>query len=607
MSIPFSSSTSTSARNAINPLATLPGALSPAAQSEQQSSFYLHLLEQATACYQALADFRKRRRRAVNFYRGRQWSDSVTVCGRTMSEEEYLTRQGRAPLKQNLIRPPLRNLIGQYRSNETKSMVYARNRSDQQAGEMMSAALESVLDANAFRTRDARALEEFLISGCCIYQTSFSFCAERQRAIPQFRRVNPERFFVNPDFEDEDGQDVRLVGQISDLPFEQVVALYARTPADEVRLRQLYPQAATVFSGGEPVSTAQKNLQSIGSPTSDGLNRQCRVVEVWQQQSSWLLYCHDFLDGSYQLRPVTDLPVLEAENERRRLLSSSFKSVPLIVWQSRYAARWHCYHLTPNGQLLYQAVSPYRHGSHPFVFTFYPMVNGECWGLVEDLIDQQKLINRNMVMLDFMNAASAKGVLLVPEECIPDDLSLEDIATEWARYNGVIKIKAKAGAQIPHQITANAVGPGLQNMLELQMQMIQDIGGVSNASQGKTAAAGTPGSLYAQESQNSAVNTLDYVATFNRFVQLRDKRLIQLIAQFYTSRQFISLTGAKAGQVVQYDPARIADVDFSNAIVQTADSPAFRSLMDDTLMNLLQQNLIPVQVFLENCSLPFAR
>ena len=87
------------------------------------------------------------------------------------------------------------------------------------------------------------------------------------------------------------------------------------------------------------------------------------------------------------------------------------------------------------------------------------MVNGECWGLVEDLIDQQKMINRNMVMFDFMNSASAKGVLLVPEDCIPDDGSLEEIADEWTRYNGVIKIRTRTGAIIPQQISSNAINP----------------------------------------------------------------------------------------------------------------------------------------------------
>ena len=77
----------------------------------------LQLLAEAEQCFQSLADFRQRRQRAVDYYRGRQWGDLVTEDGRQMTEDQYLRREGRIPLKQNMIRPPLRNLIGQYRSN----------------------------------------------------------------------------------------------------------------------------------------------------------------------------------------------------------------------------------------------------------------------------------------------------------------------------------------------------------------------------------------------------------------------------------------------------------------------------------------------------------
>lgn len=50
----------------------------------------LALLDVVAKCYGALTDFRQRRQRAVNFYRGRQWSDTVVVNGRPMTEEQYI-------------------------------------------------------------------------------------------------------------------------------------------------------------------------------------------------------------------------------------------------------------------------------------------------------------------------------------------------------------------------------------------------------------------------------------------------------------------------------------------------------------------------------------
>ena len=127
------------------------------------------------------------------------------------------------------------------------------------------------------------------------------------------------------------------------------------------------------------------------------------------------------------------------------------------------------------------------------------------------------------------------------------------------------------------------------------------------AIQGKAPTAGTPSSLYAQQSQNSSVNTLDYVASFNQFLQLRDKRLLQLIGQYYTVGHFIGSAGGDYSEAAHYyDPEKVRNVDFDNAIVQGSSTPAFRAMIDDTLLELLRSQHITLDTFLENSSLPFA-
>lgn len=550
--------------------------------------------------YNALADFRQRRARAIDFYRGRQWSDTVFVNGQALTEEQYIRQQGRAPLKQNMIRPPLRNLIGQFRSNPSKPIVFARNREDQKAAEMMSVALESVLDMNDSATHDARQLEEFLISGCAISKTAFQLDPERQQAIPTFHAIDPDCFFISPDFNRPDGSDANMVGELLDMDIDDVIGTYAHNDEEERRIRTIYREATTgenQFSTFSPYRSHHYQHSPLIAPTG-----KCRVIELWRKESNWQLYCHDHADGTCCLRPMNEQHQIEEENQQRHLCGK-----PLISFTKQYASHWHCYHLSPNGDVLWSGESPFLHGSHPYIMAFYPLVGGECWGLVEDLIDQQKMINRNMILFDFINASSAKGVLLVPEDCIPDDLTLEDIADEWARCNGVIKIRTRAGAQIPQQITSHALHPGLNQMIELQLRLMGDIGGVHDAIQGKATVSGTPSSLYAQQSQNSATNTLDYIASFDQFLRKRDKIMLQLIRQFYTSQQYIRTMGTEYSEEAHhFDPEKIRNVDFDNAIVQGHNSPAFRALADDTLMQLLQSDYIDLNTYLENCSLPLA-
>ena len=84
--------------------------------------------------------------------------------------------------------------------------------------------------------------------------------------------------------------------------------------------------------------------------------------------------------------------------------------------------------------------------------------------------------------------ASAKGVLLMPEDCLPDGVSMEDIAESWAEFNGVIVYKPSPSRQIPQQVANNSTNIGITELLNLQLKFFEDISGVNGALQGKRAA-----------------------------------------------------------------------------------------------------------------------
>lgn len=563
------------------------------------------ILDQVERYYGAMYDLRRRRMRSRRFYRGDQWSDYVEVNGRMVKEEDYIRMQGKPALKQNMIRPPMRNVVGQYRSNPFKPVVFARNRQNQKAAEMMSVALEAALFMNEGKERDTRVLEEFLLSGMAVYKTAFAFDYERGRSIPKFRAVNPNRFFVNTDMEDVCGDDVTFVGEISDLTLDDLVAEYAGEGVTEERLRKMYDSVSEYYASVPGFDA--KRMEGLDPLIAQDGGR-CRVIEAWRLEAEWRLWVHDYMDASYEVRSADDLPEIEAENAARVALGEeNGVEVPLIEWERKYIKFWKCYHLTPCGETLWEGESPYEHNSHPYVFKLYPMLDGEVWGMVEDLIDQQKMVNRMVILQDFIISASAKGVLLVPEECIPDDMTIEDFAEEWVKYNGVIKIRMKPGQAAPQQVAANSLHVGITEMIQMQLKLMQDIAGVQGAIQGKAPTAGTPASLYAQETQNAALNVLDYLETFSSFLQRRDKKLLQVIKQFYTERQYIAVAGSDYSEEARnYDPEQIRDVDFDNVIAKGTDAPAYRMVVDEILWKMLEGRFISAEMFLEHCSYPFA-
>lgn len=567
----------------------------------------LDLLTEAERCYDSLYLFRKQRERNRKYYRGDQWGDYVTVNGNRMTEREYIEMQGKPALKQNLIRPQVKNVLGQFRSNPFKSTIVARNRADQMASEMMNVALESAYAMNDGKERDARMLEEFLISGAGIYITSYSFDTDRQRPIPKFRAIDINRFFQTPNSTDLCGEDIDFIGDFMDLPLDEVISLYsAGSKAKAKRIREIYSDyTAYKYDAGQQLSKQNNNNLSFNVNATNNL---CRVFRICKLEARWMLEVHDYLDASYEIRDIEDEPLIQAENiARQQMAMEQGVDVPLIEYERKYVRLWKYYHVSPYGNIFYEAENPYDHKNHPYIVKFYPMLDGEAWSMVNDMIDQQKMINRMIILYDFIVSASAKGVLLVPEDAIPDDMDIEDFADEWTRYNGVIKIKAKPGVQMPQQISTNMVNIGLTDMINMQVKFMQDIGGVHGAIQGKAPSSGTPSSLYQQEAMNAQLNILDYIESFMMFLQKRDFKLVQVIKQFYTEPQYIALAGKSySEQARNYDPERIRNIDFDNQMSKSNDTASFRMIVDDLLKELLMNNFISLEMYLEHASFPFA-
>ena len=74
-----------------------------------------------------------------------------------MTEGEHLANQGCQSITNNLIRQLVKTIVGRFRSQ------YIKDDSEHATTPLAQAALENELDE-----LDSRALEEFLISGCCI-------------------------------------------------------------------------------------------------------------------------------------------------------------------------------------------------------------------------------------------------------------------------------------------------------------------------------------------------------------------------------------------------------------------------------------------------------
>lgn len=554
--------------------------------------------------------FRRDRERNKRYTYGDQWQDIVTVDGERMTEEKYILKQGNIPLKNNLIRRLVRNVLGVYRQQVKEPVCVARDRDEQRLGQTMSTILQYNMQLNVMQEMLARAMEELLIGGLVVHKKWFGWNDKKNKDDCWTDAVNPGRFFVDNNMMDVRTWDASCVGEIHDVSFEDLCGQFAESPADYRRLNDIYNKARNrdaVISSYESFGYAKAMIGDFLFPTDTSL---CRVIEVWRRESKPRFRCLDRNNGDIYKIDIEDYQELVAkENEARmrqaREVGMPEEDVALVETTWFMDNYWYVYYLSPFGDILKEGETPYEHKSHPYVFKAYPFIDGEIHSFVSDVIDQQRYTNRLITLYDWIMRASAKGVLLFPEECRPDNMSLEDIAEEWARFDSVIAIKAKPGVPMPQQISNNATNIGISELLNLQLKLFEDISGVNGALQGKPGYSGTSGSLYAQQTQNATTSLLDILDSFSTFVVDGAYKDVKNMQQAYDSKRVFNIAG-KNGTRIEYDPKKIRDVEFDLSIVESSATPVYRQMANEFLMQIWQSGQITLQQLLEHGDFPYA-
>ncbi len=571
----------------------------------------ISLLYDCSDMYSNLREFRLKYKRYINYGFGKQWEDRIIDPDNphtTITESDYIKRQGKVPLVNNLIRKTTKSIIGLYRQNATDSIVVARDRDEQKYSEMMSIALKYAYQTNNLDMIDARTLEEFLYSGAACQSVRYKWNRERQIYDVCVEMENLNRIFFNSDITDPRMKDLTTFGVLHDMTMQELLEAFAHSKEQAARIHKMFSNVSGRLQFTYKAFDGKRFFETDFFNPSDG--NKYRVIEVWTKESKNRIRAHDTLEGTITIYEEDEINLINQKNKERlnEFLANGVETndIPLIDYEWFVDRFWYSRYLTPFGDILYECETPFAHNQTPFVFIAYPLINSEVHPFVEDFIDQQRYINRYITMLDFIRGASAKGVLIYPEEAIGQD-GKEDILDQWKSPNGVIFAKTKGLGQMPTAINTNAINASDYEMIKLQMNMFDEASGVHGALQGSETKAGTPASLYAQQAQNSSVNLIDVLQTFSFFKKERDYRMIKTIQQFYDEPRYINIAGKDYSEEAKnYNPEKIRNTEFDNVLSDMPSTPVYRSIVDGILGDLLKQGLIDLEMYMENSSLPFA-
>jgi hypothetical protein len=567
-----------------------------------------NLLMEAQHYWNQMDEFRKDRERNKRYTYGKQWDDVICVDGKSMTEEDYIKMQGNVPLKNNLIRRLVRNVLGVYRSQMKEPTCTARDRDEQKLGETMSTILQCNMQLNRMNNMYARTMEEFLISGFIVHRKSYGWRNNKEDCWTDY--VQPNNFFIDNNMRDFRGWDVSVLGEVHDISFGQLCEQFASTPYEYQQLKEIYHLAANrdyIASFAERFGYSRLENYDFLFTSDPG---RCRVIELWRKEQKPRYRCHDYQNGDIFKIEIQDYQseVVAVNEERLRMAKAvglPEDEVPLIKATWFVDDYWYFYYLTPFGHILREGETPYEHGSHPYVFKAYPFIDGEIHSFVADVIDQQRYTNRLITLYDWIMRASAKGVLLMPEDCLPDGVSIEDIADSWTEFNGVIVYKPSKSGAIPHQVANNSTNIGITELLNIQLKFFEDISGVTGALQGKPGFSGESAAHYNQQTENATKSLLDLLECFSDFVTDGAYKDVKNMQQFYDNKRVFNIAG-KSGAQIEYDPKKIRDVEFDLSITESTSTPAYRHLANDILMQLFGVGAISVEQLLEHGDFPFA-
>lgn len=597
------------------------------------------ILTQAYNCYESLYDWREECRRNDMFVYGNQWGDYTQYFDDDLCrwinirEDKLLIKQGAIPLTNNVLLSIMNTVTGLFISNQTEPIVIARARDKQEAGEVASATLQMVYSINKLWDLDRDKLRQYMNYGFVAGQPKYAFKDNRKNVL--FDDIRYDRFFYDNTMEDPRGIDCKIVGTIVDLSITDIVKLFSKKdPKRAEAIRAIYGNAQNmdrnIIYDNSTRKNADDDIKDFYTPTGAFQNME-RVICVWRKECKERIDVHDKRVADRYKAELTAIPRIELENQRRKTeiadtvynqlvkagfspdtpeyhtqfdeLCAEYENLDLIDYDNFFDDYWAYYFLSPSGAVIDTGETPYVENTCPIVFKLDLGADMKIHPYTSGHIDQQKIINRNISIQDYVNRVAIKGALFYDEKTLPDNLTIQDIERKIARPGTVIPYVGDKGT-MPQQVTNNNSNTGAYEMVNMELQLLEKISGASNAIQGQNPSRQTTASQYAQQSQNSIGLLSVILDTYRDYRENRDRILFKFIRQFYTQEMYVPVHSSKETKL--FDPKLLKGIDFEVSIVESQSTPSFRAIANDMLLQFVQMGAITPKMALQLGDFPFS-
>lgn len=574
----------------------------------------LPLLERCEQLWMNLEDFRQKRARALRFTYGDQWGDMIEVDGVQMTQREYLQQKGNIVLQTNQIKNKVDTIVGVLVKEKNEPICNARDRDEQQYGEVMTEALQANCYKNKMEALYIKFMKEMCLGGLAVSKEVYEYRDSRLDSWTDYRE--PNYIFFDSEMSDPRFWDISLIGEFYDMPFEHLAARFAKSERDYAILRDLYPSQSKLVKATvvENINEKMEN-NSVNFRTPYDVNR-CRIYEVWTKETKPRYRLHDTNEGTEEIVDASDtaaLKQIDRENKDRQAAGLqagwAVDEIPLIEKEFFIDEFWYCRFLAWDGTIIWEGESPYADRCHPYSICATPFVDGKVVGYMNDAIDHNIAMNRTIVLQDWLTRTQAKGVTVVPKDIVPNG-DYKKFAKSWTSIDDMVFIDLKPGQEglMPKVFYGNAQSYPASELINTYSRLMENSTAITGAIQGKTPYSGTSGTMYAQMAANSSTPIAALLSQFRAFMQDMHVKKMKNIAAFYDTEEFKKIAGKIDGifDNANLNLNEVGDIEYDLAITESVDTPVHRAMINDDAKEFLLNGLISMDEYLTIASVPYA-
>lgn len=463
------------------------------------------------------APWRRNMERDEEFYDGQQWATE---------DEQTLKARGQEPLVLNVIAQVVNWTIGSERRARTDYKILPRRKEAAKGAERKSQILKYLADVNKSGFAWSDAFEENIKAGLSWMECGIQDDADGE---PVYDRYESWRNIIwDSTARERDLSDSRYMFRTKWVDLDTAAALFPK--------RKEYVAAASSSTyefggsvdryGDDPMDSAEydsidSGYSSIEHPNSH--RERVRLIEAWFRVPE----TEKVMGGGQFAGEIYD-PESPGHND------------DIAAGQAEVRARltYRIYVMVMTTQdVLWFGKSPFRHNRYPFtpIFCYRKAATGEPYGMIRNMVDAQRDINKR-----FSKALAilSSNKTIMDEGAVPD---LDEYAEEISNPNAII---VKRHGKELHIDADRELSAAHLQVMQMSMQMIQTLSGVTDEAMGRTTNAVSGIAIERRQTQG-VVSTAKPFDALRAAKQYHGEKMLSLVEQFMTEQKQFRITNSR--------------------------------------------------------------